>query len=213
MDVDHAAYGRFLDCFQPDQLSLPNSAPIPDQLGLSGPDAEFLTRYAGATFADGLYRLHPIAEIDRFTDLAVRTFPELKSRITCFARDWLGRQFAIDRGRIEHGAYSVLMLDPGAGQGLEVPATFRSFHNEELVDYSDAALAANFYQQWRSQGGPSARPEQCVGYRVPLFLGGVDTVENLELIDTEVYWVVVGQLRNKTRTLPAGTSIGQVTIQ
>ncbi len=59
---------------------------------------------------------------------------------------------------------------------LEVPATFRSFHNEELVDYADAALAINLYQQWRSQGGPSARPQQCGGYRVPLFLGGVDTV-------------------------------------
>ena len=43
-------------------------------------------------------------------------------------------------------------------------------------------------------------------------VGGVNTDENLELIDTEVYWVS-SDSTNKTRTLPASASIGQITIE
>jgi Domain of unknown function (DUF1851) len=68
-----------------------------------------------------------------------------------------------------------------------------------------------------SQAGRRANPEslplgtmQCTGYKVPLFLGGKDPAENLEVIDLEVYWSLSGQLRQGTQTLPPGTSIGQV---
>jgi hypothetical protein len=42
--------------------------------------------------------------------------------------------------------------------------------------------------------------------------GGKDTVDNLEVIDLEVYWSLCGQLRQGTRNLLPGTSIGQVSI-
>jgi hypothetical protein len=38
------------------------------------------------------------------------------------------------------------------------------------------------------------------------------TVENLEVTDIEIYWDVVGQLRNKVRDLPPGTKLGEITI-
>jgi hypothetical protein len=38
---------------------------------------------------------------------------------------------------------------------------------------------------------------ECIGYRVPLFLGGSDTVENLEKVDLDVYWHLHGQLIQK----------------
>ena len=212
MDQIQQTYGRFLTAYQPDRPNTSSSVAVPEQLRLSAPDAESLARYAGATFADGLYRLHPIINIDRFTQIAAEAFPEFESRIICFGMDWLGRQFALDQSRIDNGAPSVLLLDAGAGEGLEVPATFRSFHNEELVDYADAALAVHLYHEWRSRGGAAPRSKQCVGYSIPLFLGGRDTVNNLELIDAEVYWGIVGQLRNKTRTLPVGTTVGQIAI-
>jgi hypothetical protein len=49
-----------------------------------------------------------------------------------------------------------------------------------------------------------------VGYGVPLFLGGQDVVDNLELTDLDVYWSVCGQLRCGAMSLPPGTSINQV---
>ena len=40
----------------------------------------------------------------------------------------------------------------------------------------------------------------CVGYKVPLFLGGADVLANLEVIDLSVYVEICGQLRNEART-------------
>lgn len=37
---------------------------------------------------------------------------------------------------------------------------------------------------------------QCVGYKVPLFLNGQDDIDNRELSDMEVYWGLMGQMVN-----------------
>jgi hypothetical protein len=65
----------------------------------------------------------------------------------------------------------------------------------------------------RARANPGLLPlssSQCAGYKVPLFLGGKDSLENLEVIDLEVYWSLSGQLRDGARVLPPGSSIGQV---
>ena len=75
--------------------------------------------------------------------------------------------------------------------------SFAAFHDDELVEHSDATLASDFFEDWASSN-PTALPlsrNQCVGYRIPLFLGGKDTNENLEIGDVEVYWTICGQLR------------------
>ncbi len=50
----------------------------------------------------------------------------------------------------------------------------------------------------------------CVGYKKPLFLGGSDTTDNLELAKLEVYWEISAQLLNKTRDLPIGTHVNNI---
>lgn len=180
--------------------------------GVAGP-ADLLVGYAGATFENGLYRLHTIEAIPKWDGLVGDAFPAFRARVRCFGYDWLGRQFALDRARIQGGEWLVLMIEPGTGQALEIPATFRSFHSEELVDYDNEALASEFFREWRSRHGRPLLAHECVGYRVPLFLGGEDDVENLEIIDLEVYWTICGQLLNKTRELPLGTTIGSVAME
>ncbi|MGW6275929.1 hypothetical protein [Kribbella sp. NPDC055071] len=45
---------------------------------------------------------------------------------------------------------------------------------------------------------------------MPLFLGGQDVTENLEVCDLDVYWSMRGQLRLAVRDLPPGTSVNEV---
>ncbi|MEJ1993556.1 MAG: DUF1851 domain-containing protein, partial [Maritimibacter sp.] len=78
---------------------------------------------------------------------------------------------------------------------------------EEIIKYGDAALAASFYAQWLSSGGGAPTYTQCVGYRTPLFLGGEDEIGNLEIADVDVYWHIMTQLIEKTRSLPPGTNV------
>lgn len=112
----------------------------------------------------------------------------------------------------EGDAPQVLLLEPGAGEALEIPVSLAKFHNEELSEHADAGLASSFYQSWSRairESLPLGR-EQCVGYGVPLFLGGNDDIENLEVMDVDVYWTLSGQLRHGTIQLPPGASISGV---
>ncbi len=105
----------------------------------------------------------------------------------------------------------MLLFEPGTGEVLEIPFSFADFH-EQLDELQEAALAGSFYAAW-TQANPELPPlsvAHCIGYKVPLFLGGKDTIENLEVFDLEFYWSMSGQLRRGTQTLPPGTSIGQV---
>jgi hypothetical protein len=177
--------------------------------------AELAGRFAGSSFQNGLYRLHDAASGPRAQSLINEAFPSFSARACPFAFDWLGRQFALDDGRKAAGEPLVLLLEPGTGQALEVPMPFSAFHDEELVDYHDAALATGFFVTW-AQHNASALPlatNRCVGYRVPLFLGGGDIVDNLEVVDVDVYWSICAQLRQGAMHLPAGTSINEISGQ
>lgn len=168
-------------------------------------------KYSGSSFNNGLYRIHKTNEIDKWNDILIESFPKFKNRIECFGYDWLGRHFALDKGRVENGNALILMLEPGTGEVLEIPVNLLDFHNEELVTYTNEALAEDFYFSWINDNQP---PDyfQCVGYKKPLFFGGKDDISNLELIDLEVYWGISSQLLGKIRDLPVGTKINTINI-
>ena len=165
-------------------------------LGAAG-YSELAAVLAGCSVENGLYRLHSADSGPPAAALAAEAFPEFAARATPFGYDWLGRQFALDTGRVDGGEPLVLMLEPGTGEALEIPAGFAAFHNEVMVDLRDAALASTFFASWASSdaGALPLSANECVGYRVPLFLGGSDTLENLEVVDLAVYWSLSGQLR------------------
>lgn len=170
-------------------------------------------RFAGCTCENGLYRLHDAVSGPRAAALIAEAVPAIAARSWPFAYDWLGRQFAVDAERVEDGESLILLIEPGTGTALEVPMTFESFH-DQLADFREPALAGSFFVKW-AQANPDRLPlkrNDCVGYRVPLFLGGPDTIENLEVSDMDVYWSLYGQLYQRTRDLPPRTPLGGVSI-
>lgn len=186
--------------YTPSSLSDDRAAFIADAVSTVPGYREFMTEYAGATFGRGLYRVHSASTGGSGQRCAEEAFPEFVGRIVVVSFDWLGRQFALDLGRIERDEPQVLLLEPGTGEALEIPVSFSMLHDEELVDYADAALATDFFAEW-SGHAPESLPlstAQCAGYRVPLFLGGEDGIENLEVSDFDVYWTLMGQLRLAT---------------
>ena len=151
----------------------------------------------GTSLNGGLFRWFDARAARHWEALVREAFPSLIGRVRPFAADWLGRQFALDSARQDpDGAPQVLLLDVGAGEVLEVPTSLRRFHEEELVEFHDAALASTFYDEWRraSQDRESLSVSECVGYKVPLFLGGEDATHNLHRTDAEVHWTLTGQL-------------------
>lgn len=170
----------------------------------------FMREFAGASFNDGIYRVHALRDRSRWTHRIEAAYPEYRGQFAVFGYDWLGRQFALDAQRRRDGEPLVVMYEPGTGQALEIPGTFQEFHEEVLITESDAALADLFFRDWLRTGNRSPGPTECVGYKVPLFLNGDDTTSNLELLDMDVYWDLTAQLLAQTRRLAPGTPIGSV---
>lgn len=167
----------------------------------------FFDILGGGSFQGGLYRtVHPMNSSE-WNERICLAYPEFKGRITCFGFDWIGSTFALDSERQEGGRPGVVMFEPGTGEALEIPSNLITFHEAGLREFGEAALAISFYEKWRASGGAAPTYDQCVGYRKPLFLGGADEVENLEISDIDVYWHIVGQLIRKTRGLPSGTPV------
>jgi hypothetical protein len=153
--------------------------------------------------------VHHWSSLRHSNALVREAFPD-SNQVQVFGFDWLGRQFAVDsRGRRDEDP-AVLLFEPGTGEVLEICAHFSMFHDGELIEFKNEALASHFFAQWRAAAGASVGFSECVGYRVPLFLGGKDQVDNLEIIDLDVYWTIVGQLRTGSRKLPKGTTIRRI---
>ena len=158
---------------------------------------EFMCNFQGTIFGRGEYRLHNIRDIGKWNDIVSDAFPEVKGKIECFGSDWLGRQFAIYNGIEENE--KILMFEPGTGYILEIPCNFVDFHNDMLINNYDSCVAINFYQMWLQKNNNILSYNQCVGYKIPLFLGGEDNTDNLELTDMEVYWDISAQLIAKIK--------------
>jgi len=165
-----------------------------------------LARFGGASFENGLYRVVRTSDVGEWNARVAAAFPEFGERVTCFGFDWLGRVFAVDSKRSEGGQPGVVMFEPGTGEALEIPCSIGSFHDEELIEYGDAALAIDFHKRWSANGGKAPQYGQCIGYKKPLFLGGADELGNLEMSDIDVYWHLLGQLILKPRVCRRGPS-------
>ncbi|WP_052427346.1 hypothetical protein [Neobacillus niacini] len=111
----------------------------------------FMKAFQGQTFKEGLYSVHKTNELDKWNNIVFETFPSYTNKIFCFSYDWLGRHFALDFTRRIEGEPMILMLEPGTGEALEIPSTFLSFHEEELVKYPDAALAIDFFMNGKKK--------------------------------------------------------------
>jgi hypothetical protein len=203
-------YERFSERFQRDP-ALPSG--LTGRVEASGPQLrELFLRFAGASFNRGLYRVMTAETQELARQFVSGAFPGFAGAVECFGFDWLGRIFAIDTRGQEGSEPAVLMFEPGTSEALEIPGNVASFHDVVLLDECEAALAASFHKEWIASGGAIPTLSQCIGYQLPLFLGGKDGLENLKLSDLDVYWTLMAQLICQTRGLPVGTRIGEVKL-
>lgn len=155
----------------------------------------FRKKYHGMSFGNGIYRVFNDNDIEKWKKIITEGYPDFENCFEPFAYDWLGRCFAID---LRNDAKDkILMFEIGTADVLEIPCSFIGFHEEEIPLYPDACLASNFFNEWREENGIDLRPDKCAGYKIPLFLGGNDTAENLEISDMEVYWYICSSAKNK----------------
>ena len=153
---------------------------------------EFLEYCSGKSFLNGLYRIHNTEDIPKWNDIVGRAFPKFAGKIKTFGYDWLGNHFALDLDR-----NVVLLFEPGAGEVFNVNEDFINFHNKTMTEYTEECLAELFFDDWYEANDKyQLLHNECVGYKVPLFLNGSEELDNLEVSDMEVYWEIMAPLIN-----------------
>jgi hypothetical protein len=167
-------------------------------------------KVAGQVLGDGLLYFFSKDDGPKAQQYVGDAFPEFDC--TPFARDWLGRVFAVNRKGNSGTSAGLLLLEPGSGEAYEIDESFKDFLDVALVNDPDTYLESELWDSWRSSGGEVPGVGQCIGFKVPLFLGGTGTLDNLELSDLQVYWDLCGQMRIATRDMPPGTQIGGVNL-
>jgi hypothetical protein len=160
--------------------------------------ADFVARAARDSFENGLFRcLLPngrpsLVDWNR-PDGWRSDWPEFP-RLIAWATDWMGRLWCFDPDHKVKGEPSIVRLEPGMGTVSEWDMKFADFIGRELVEGREDLFSEEYYRDWLAGGGAVPKPDQCVGYRVPPFLGGEDDVPNLEISDLMVYVSLNGQL-------------------
>lgn len=152
------------------------------------PYTAFMEYFGGKQFGNGLLRIFEKDDVQNWQNTVTNAYPHFANQFTLFAYDWLGRCFAIDHK--ENTSGNILMFEIGTHDVLAIPCSFTQFLNEEIPVYHEACLASNFYHEWMNHTDKSVAIDRCIGYKIPLYLGGEDTIENLEDINMDVYWNV-----------------------
>lgn len=163
----------------------------------------------GKSYQQGILVVFDNEEVARSTLTIWEMFPRLKDQATVFGCDWKGRYFATRQADGEE----VILIEPDTDSIYEIEVGLAEFYNSELVQHHDAALASTFFQEWKENTPEELLLHQCVGYRVPLFLGGEDVVDNLEIVERQFYAEFCGQLLKKVRNLPEGTPVSDIRME
>lgn len=138
---------------------------------------------------NGAYRNISREKAAKYQELIRGAFPD-NCNVIPFGYDWLGRIFAVD-GELNAKMYDVATND------VFIIADIENFFKTELAEYADDLIAADVYEEWLQSGGAKPTADHCIGYKVPLFLGGKDEFDNYELSDIDVYWTITGQLKTQ----------------
>ena len=101
-------------------------------------------------------------------------FPSYAEHVLLFSHNWLGRQFGLPSSDAGDSTPRVILFEPGVGKAFDIAADLLAFHNDVLVNQADAALATSFFADWKKAHPETIPigPNDCAGYRIPLFLGG-----------------------------------------
>ena len=123
------------------------------------------------------------------------------------AFDWMGRQFAIDL----NDSNKNYLFDPATGEDFELEQSLSDFFNEELVVYRDDTLVTDDFKiVIKKFNIDFLPPDKCIGYKKLLFLGGGDNLENIEIIDMDIYWDLNYQIFSKINKMEEGSIIDKI---
>jgi hypothetical protein len=172
--------------------------------------------YSGGSFNNGLLRFHDAESGPALREHVLAGFPELKrGKADVVAFDWHGRQVvALKQGFRREAKLVLADIGRGTVEDLADVSTFATgLLNDAVVD---ALFDQGPFEAWRAHAGEAGEAlafHDCVEFMVPVYLGGSESLENLNRVDMGVAWDLGVQIWSQVKDLPPGTQVtlGQTT--
>lgn len=170
----------------------------PVQYNIYGNDYRtFVIGFGGIQFGRGLFTV-----LDKANALVLEkklgyAFPEYKGSFRLFGFDWMGRCFAVPSDNED----KVIVFDPGVFEAYDVSLGFRDFVNKAIPMSTNECLSSDAFISWYKATGETPAEGSCIGYKIPLFLGGADAIDNFETVNMEEYWDIITKAGRKLRGL------------
>lgn len=153
-------------------------------------------------YNNGIYTFVTRAEATVLNELAARVFSLTAGKVTVYAVDWMGRLFASNANFLDSaGSSTMFCLDFADATSFTTEVDFETFHNRTAVDMKRELFNLDQYDDWIAHGPAPSDAESCIGYKIPLFLGGKDCRENMELTDRAVYLHLQAELSLATKNI------------
>lgn len=182
-------YDKFLTNYQLTQEIPGNLTTVRDAIAREG-----LAQIKKGVYNKGLYTFISDEESKELLELVKRL--GYKKDLKVFAVDWIGKIFALDpEEKDKNGCETISCYDLSApSSSFCTQVNFEIFHNVHAVNHRNELFDSNRFDEWSKSNQPPNDGKTCVGYKVPLFLGGKDDFENMELTDRSVYLHLQAQL-------------------
>lgn len=179
-------------------------SPAPERRSIPVQDRElrrFLEAFSGSSFNGGQFRVVQASQIVAWEQRLAGAFPAHARQVVCFGYNWRNLVFALHKTERVGGRPAVCLFDVDYGEASLTAMTLRSLCNEHMVKSPESLLDSALYQEWIESGGEVPRHDQCVGHRIPTFLGGADELSNLGVCGIDVHWSLTGQIGGLTGSL------------
>ncbi len=193
----------------PLNLSATHPDTRPYQPEVLGPVIED-NRLPGTTFNNGLLRFHNAESGALAQENLHEFFGDRAAELTPFAVDWRGRHFC----RVQMDGNDMALRTDSAFAEASPLTSYEDtiaflLQSPDAPEFLEEDTMNAAFQRFDMFG---IEFDRCLGLKIPAFLGGEETLENLDPSDMDVYWSFNAQIYNQVKDLPPGTPISDIKL-
>ncbi len=164
---------------------------------------ELLLDIGGVSYNKGLYTIHTFDSSLKWARILTNYFSGFKDEILPFAYDWNGRHYCVPR----RGYEDIYMFDPTDLKDYKLNDDLINFHNYTVVDGLDMFDENYFSEVLDFLKVDGLKENNCIGYKIPLFLNGNPNSLNCEVINMNDYWLTQYRINENIKHIPEGSTI------
>lgn len=164
-------FAEFLEYF--------GEAPVLED-GAADPTTRSSTALGGRSFGDGVFRVFERSDLEGWHRVVSGCFTKLRSEFNLIGYDWMGRCFAVDQ---RDGDGKELVVLGNRNSRYVLYRERRGSLPERGYAESERGVSWGREVSGVAGGACAVGRMECGGYRIPLFLGGEDSLENMEVSD------------------------------